>query len=81
MSEYTAEKLISYGESLLQQIKTKGKVNARFKSFYFPGVGVCINLNNARMLCYRAFNPGDTIDERKLFTKSSDCGAHLDIKF
>ena len=81
INEYTSETLVNYGHNLLQQIMSKGKVNTQFKFFNFPSIGVCINLKNATMLCHRALSPGDNIDERKLFTKVSECGAVLGIKF
>ena len=81
VAKYSAEKLSKYGNHLLEQVKSKGKRNPHFKTFYFPGVGVCVNLRNAKMACYRAFNAGCSIDNRKCFTKSSDCKAVLDIEF
>ena len=52
VAEYSVGKLSSYGNYLLDQIKAKGKQNSQFKTFYFSGVGICLNLKNARMSCY-----------------------------
>ena len=56
-------------------------MSKHFKCCYFPGIGVCISLKHARMICYRAFVPGASLDHRKVFTKSCDCDAILDIQF
>ena len=66
---------------MLRKVKTKGKMNTKFKAFYVPGIGLCINVHNAGMNCYRADHPGEPIDIRRAFTKSSACSAILGIKF
>ena len=62
---YTAAKLLNYGNSVIGRIKEQGKSNAQHKMFYFRGIGVCMKLRSARMLCYRAFSDGDTIEDRR----------------
>ena len=32
-------------------------------------------------LCYRAFIAGDTVEDRRVFTKCTDCSSVLDIAF
>ena len=51
------------------------------KMFYFSGIGLCVNLKNGRMLCYRGFRSDDNIESRRVFTKMTDCNAVLDIEF
>ena len=51
VNEYSAPKLTTYGNELLEKIKSTGKINQRFKRYYFPGIGVCIKLKTARMIC------------------------------
>ena len=81
ISEYTMTKLQRFGNNLLEGLKEKGIVNRLHRTFYYPGIGVCINLRNARMLCHRAFIAGHSINNRQFFTKSSDCESVLDIGF
>ena len=64
-----------------KNLKEKRNQGKKFKTLYFPGIGVCINLKNANMNCYRADHPGDSFDDRKFFTKSSECKATLGIGF
>ena len=72
---------MNFGTQVLTNLKKKGKVNQRFKCCYFSGIGVCIKLKNASMLCYRGAQAGDPIEERTKFTKSFDCKAVLKIGY
>ena len=81
VNEYSRTKLTVYGNKILDEIKRKGKLNKKFKTFSYPGVGVCVKLKNANMNCYRANHPGESIKNRRVFTKSSDCKAVLGLEF
>ena len=78
--EYTAEKLMRVGDALLIKFKDMERRNRKIKMYYFPGIGVCIKLKSARMICYRTRHSGDSV-ERKVFTKSSACKAILRIGY
>ena len=81
VSVYTATKLLNYGNGVIKRVKEQGKRNEQHKMFYFQGIGICMKLRTARMLCYRAFVGGDSIEDRRVFTKSTDCSSVLDIAF
>ena len=81
IGEFSAEKLLQFGEEILAKLKTKGKTSRHFKTYYLPGIGICINLKNAKMQCYRGFQIGDSLEARSVFTKASGCTAKLNIGF
>ena len=81
LGEYKVEKLMNFGAKVISNLKTKGKLNQRFKCYYFSGIGVCIKLKTASMICYRGAQAGDPVEERTKFTKSCDCKAVLKIGF
>ena len=80
VGEYTTANLVRFGDELLKKIKSEEKVHWRFKIYYLPTIGVCVNLKSATMICYRALQTGDS-KIRSVFTKSCGCPAVLEINF